>query len=75
MLLLDAGADTNVGVLDSGEEGSGGSGGGGSNGGVTPLLAAIESKHEALVKLLLERGADPNLGAQGGMYWKKIITS
>jgi ankyrin repeat protein len=42
---------------------------------VTPLLAAIESKHEALVKLLLERGADPNLGAQGGMYWKKIITS
>lgn len=76
LLLLDHGADRNLGVTgsSSSSSGSGGSGRkaaaaggvGGTENGVTPLLAAIESKHDALVDLLLKRGADSNLGAHGG---------
>jgi ankyrin repeat protein len=34
--------------------------------GLTPLMAAVLSRDAGMVRLLLERGADPNLQAPGG---------
>jgi ankyrin repeat protein len=34
--------------------------------GLTPLMAAVHLRDEGMVRLLLERGADPNVQAPGG---------